>query len=69
MTLVLPCAHPAWPEGDGDSRFTLGPVLDVEAVLVKHGYPPITSQRDLLKSRSALFGFIYGDTTKGGTQE
>ncbi|AJT65627.1 hypothetical protein T261_3967 [Streptomyces lydicus] len=38
----------------------------MKAVLEEHGYPPITSGRDLLELELALFGFIYGTAKEGG---
>ncbi|MEV7178266.1 hypothetical protein [Kitasatospora sp. NPDC093679] len=53
-----PAVYPL-PAPDDDSRFSLGLVLDLAAVLAEHGYPPITSGADLLNLQQALFGFLY----------
>jgi hypothetical protein len=46
---------------DDDSRFTLGLVLDVVAVLVGHGYPePSGSGRDHAAMQATLFAYLYG---------
>jgi hypothetical protein len=47
------------PERGGDDRFTIGLVLDLAAVLTRHGYPPITTGADLLRVQQALFTLIY----------
>lgn len=36
------------PRADEDPRFTVGLVIDVNQVLVEHGYPPATSGGDLV---------------------
>jgi hypothetical protein len=45
------------PAGD-DPRFTFGLVLDVAAVLVRHGYPVIDGV-DFVGLRSGLYRFLY----------
>ncbi|UCM89189.1 hypothetical protein [Streptomyces marincola] len=52
-------AHPIRPLPQDDGRFTLGLTLDVAEVLVRHGYPPITSGRDFLQLQQALYRFLY----------
>lgn len=48
------------PSIDSDSRFTLGLILDVLAVLTEHGYPDAQrSSSDFIEMRQALFGFLY----------
>lgn len=51
------------PRPDNDLRFTVGLTLDVVAVLMKHGYPPITDGGDLVALQQALFGFLYAKPT------
>jgi hypothetical protein len=56
---LYPLPRPA--ETGDDPRFTIGLDLDVAAVLVKHGYPPVASGADLLRLQMALFEFLYID--------
>lgn len=60
MSATLPPrAYPVVPpDGDNDKRFTLGLTLDVAAVLVRHGYPPIDGL-DFVDLQQALFRFLY----------
>lgn len=51
--------YPIRPRPSEDPRFTLGLALDVARVLREHGYPEVTSGRDFLELRQALFGFLY----------
>lgn len=48
------------PRPDDDSRFSVGLILDVRAVLTKHGYPESSDSGDLVALQQALFGFLYG---------
>ncbi|MET8177440.1 hypothetical protein [Streptomyces sp. NPDC005336] len=61
MTAAAP--EPVYPvapkDGDNDSRFTNGLVLDVVKVLESHGYPEFVSGRDLLELRMSLYRFLY----------
>jgi hypothetical protein len=55
-------AAPAYPiprPPQHDSRFTVGLVLDLAAVLTRHGYPPAATGPDLLHLQQALFTTIY----------
>jgi hypothetical protein len=54
------------PQHD-DSRFTVGLVLDLAAVLTRHGYPPAATGTDLLHLQQALFTTIY-QPSKENTQ-
>lgn len=47
------------PDTGADGRFTFGLVLDVAAVLARHGYPPLTCGTDLVRLQQALFTVIY----------
>ncbi len=53
---VYPLRRPA---AGHDPRFTLGLVLDICAVLARHGYPPVTAGTDLLRLQQAIFTTIY----------
>lgn len=53
---TYPLPRPA--EGGSDPRFTLGLLVDVTAVLVDHGYPPLTAM-DAVELQVALFRFLY----------
>jgi hypothetical protein len=53
------------PRVDHDPRFTVGVSIDVAGVLVKHGYPEITSGADLRELQQALFRFLYEPLTSG----
>lgn len=44
---------------ESDPRFTFGLVLDVAAVLTRHGYPPLGGGDDHVALQQALFGFLY----------
>ena len=45
---------------DNDPRFTFGFILDVAAVLRRHGFPDAAdSGADFVGLRQALFGFLY----------
>jgi hypothetical protein len=48
-------------EGGGDKRFTLGLLVDVVEVLVRHGYPK-PEGADLVRLELALFRFLYRGT-------
>ena len=68
MDTTTPAHHPApaYPirrPTDVDHRFTVGLALDVAAVLVCHGYPPIAAGSDLLRLHTALFTLIYQPPT------
>jgi hypothetical protein len=54
MERAYPLPRPA-----GDRRFTFGLVIDVAAVLVQHGYPPVTDGDDIVDLQQALFSFLY----------
>jgi hypothetical protein len=57
--------YPIRRPADGcDERFTIGLVLDVAAVLTRHGYPPPGSGGDLLRLQQALFTLIYQEPTR-----
>jgi hypothetical protein len=47
------------PRPQHDSRFTVGLVLDLAAVLTRHGYPPAATGPDLVHLQQALFTTIY----------
>ncbi len=47
------------PRLDDDPRFNMGLLIDVRKVLTEHGYPPITTGRDIVELQLALFGFLY----------
>lgn len=51
-------AYPLERPGD-DARFTVGLLLDVAAVLQRHGYPPLAAAADLTRLHQALFTAIY----------
>jgi hypothetical protein len=56
-------AYPsARPDHGDDPRFSIGLVLDIAAVLTRHGYPPITCGTDLTHLQQALFKAIYQET-------
>lgn len=42
-----------------DDRFSFGLLVDVIAVLEKHGYPPAEHGDDLVNLQLALFKFLY----------
>ena len=46
------------PPVEEDPRFTIGLSLDVAAVLVDHGFPPVHGL-DLVELQQALYGFLY----------
>lgn len=54
---VYPLARPG--PGRDDARFTIGLLLEVAAVLHRHGYPPLTAAADLTRLQQALFTTIY----------
>jgi hypothetical protein len=62
-----PAPAPAYPlprpTNGADTRFSLGPALDVAAVLTRHGYPAITTGSDLIRLQQALHSLIYQPTT------
>lgn len=60
---IYPIPRPA----QHDSRFTVGLVLDLVAVLTRHGYPPAATGSDLLHLQQALFTTIY-QPSKENTQ-
>ncbi len=47
------------PAPTDDNRFTFGLVLDVAAVVARHGYPKLESGDDLAELQQALFRFLY----------
>ena len=53
------------PGRGGDARFTYGLVMDVGAVLARHGYPEVRVGADLVRVQQALFGLIYGQGDAG----
>ncbi|WP_432141297.1 hypothetical protein [Streptomyces sp. bgisy084] len=63
--VIDPTAPPAFPVGDmanepePDPRFTTPLVLDVAEVLVRHGYPELTSGADLAALRMYLLRFCH----------
>jgi len=62
MTSTTP-SMPAYPiprpRSGQDARFTLGLSLDVAEVLLRHGYPPVTTGTDLIHWQQVLFAAIY----------
>ena len=58
MTAPEPRAYPL-PEAGHDPRFTFGLSVDVAKVRERHGYPPVTSGRDLVDLQQALYRFLY----------
>ncbi|MDQ1745658.1 MAG: hypothetical protein QOE23_3997, partial [Pseudonocardiales bacterium] len=42
-----------------DHRFTIGLVGDISEVLVRHGFPPLAANNDLLRFSNALHATIY----------
>jgi hypothetical protein len=59
-----PCPDPTYPlarpgPGRDDTRFTVGLLLDVAAVLHRHGYPRLETAADLTHLQHALFTTIY----------
>lgn len=62
---IPPLAYPV-PQPEDDPRFTFGLTLDVAAVLVAHGYPPIVAG-DYVALRQALFAFLYDTETTDST--
>ncbi|MFF4524188.1 hypothetical protein [Streptomyces bluensis] len=52
------------PTSGEDPRFCFGLLIDVAKVLEQHGYPPITSGRDLLELQMALFTYLYAAETE-----
>jgi hypothetical protein len=54
------------PRPQASEKFTFGLILDVGAVLVKHGYPKPESGGDFARLQQALFGFLYGTTEEAG---
>lgn len=52
------------PEQGNDPRFTFGLVIEVAAVLERHGYPAIGSDNidDHVELSQALFRFLYSHT-------
>jgi hypothetical protein len=58
------CPGPAYPlarpgPGRDDARFTVGLLLEVAAVLHRHGYPRLETAADLTRLQQALFTTIY----------
>jgi hypothetical protein len=54
---------PAYPiTCANDPRFTIGLLMDVGAVLTRHGYPPLATPTDTARWSSALFAAIYRET-------
>lgn len=52
--------YPVQPRDvDSDSRFTVGLMLRVAAVLEEHGYPPMECGSDMVRLQQALFWFCY----------
>lgn len=49
------------PRPDADPRFNFGLIIDVAAVLSKHGYPEVQAGPDLVRLQQALFKFFYED--------
>ncbi len=47
------------PSSGNDPRFTVGLMLDVGAVLERHGFPALTEGMDVVELQQALFSFIY----------
>lgn len=58
--------YPLPQRADADPRFTMGLLLEVRAVLARHGYPPVTDGLDLVELQQVLFGFLCAP--KGGSQ-
>jgi hypothetical protein len=59
------CPAPAYPiarPDREDTRFSIGLLLDVAAVLHQHGYPPLRTGPDLTRLQQALFTTIYQQT-------
>lgn len=53
-------AYPILPRPEDDPRFALGLIVDVAALLERHGYPPVTHWSDSVDLKMALFHFLYG---------
>jgi hypothetical protein len=50
------------PDSGDDARFCLGLALDIGTVLIRYGYPPVATGRDVTRLHQALFAFIYQET-------
>ncbi|MFI6299517.1 hypothetical protein ACIBEJ_48540 [Nonomuraea sp. NPDC050790] len=50
------------PKAEDDSRFTIGLLADLVAVLEQAGYPKLGGH-DLVDLRQAVYGFLYGPRT------
>jgi hypothetical protein len=48
------------PPRDNDRRSGAGLLFDVRRLLRGHGYPALSTSRDVVRLRMALFGFRYG---------
>lgn len=55
--MTAPRAYPIRPRPD-DSRFTVGVVAEVGAVLTRHGYPEVRGE-DFTELQTTLYGFVY----------
>lgn len=53
--------YPISPVPDDDPRFDVGFILDVNSVLVDHGYPPAVGPDDFIRLRQTLYRFLYGE--------
>ncbi len=49
------------PRTDEDPRFNFGLMLDLEKVLVEHGYPSMESGDDHIRLRLAMFRLLYAE--------
>jgi hypothetical protein len=47
------------PDSGDDPRFCYGLGIDVGKVLAQHGYPPVSTGKDLGRVMQALFRLIY----------
>lgn len=57
--------RPVYPTrlGFGDQRFTAALVADVATVLVRHGYPPLSTANDRIHFHNRLYEIIYQENT------
>ena len=60
-------AYPLRRYRHDDRRFTVGLVLDIAAVLARHGYPGLACGNDLLHWQNGLFTTIYRHDSLGAT--
>lgn len=55
--------------GHSDHRFTNGLMIDLVNVLRKHGYPELTGSDLVDFFYGRVFGFLYGDSSRGAVSE